>query len=197
MKKTNTSNQDKLRLLMTFTIAKGSKETRDKLLELVKFNELEKNALLNILTLKPPSTFVYNKLQTKYSTNKPQGVDFDFSLSRYAPVVKELCDDLLKGNLSEKDFKYVDSPNSSFKIETVSTQKKTDYKLFVFVIGGVSYSEMRSAYELQNEYGIEVIIGGTSILSPKDYIEKISTGEGQSKQNLILASDEEDDELSA
>lgn len=195
MKKTNVSNLDKLRLLMAFTIAKGPKETRDSLMELVRFSELENNALTNILTLKPPSSFNYSKLQTKYSTNKPQGIEFDFSLSRYAPVIKELCEDALKGNLSEKDFKYIETPSSSFKLETVTTQKKNDYKLYVFVIGGISYSEIRSAYELQNEYGIEVIIGGTSILSPSDYIQKLENGDDILKKSGVESDDE--DELSA
>jgi len=217
MRKGTVSSSNKLRLIMLYSITKGNKEYRDKLVELAKLGDGEKNALYNATTLKPPSTFSFGKLFSSIFNNKQKNQEIDFTLSRYVPIVKELCEDILKGTLSEKEYKYVESPPNSFKIESVSSGKKevkeekkevkssrfgnapewnlvsnnntnlvgntetknTDYKLFVFVIGGITYSEMRSCYELQNEYGIDVMFGGTSILTPKDYVYKLAVVENK------------------
>eukprot|EP01080_Neovahlkampfia_damariscottae_P006730 gene6730-10895_t len=67
--------------------------------------------------------------------------------------------------------------------------KKNDYKLYLFVVGGVTYSEVRTAYELEKEYNMEVIIGGTSVLRPVDFLDKL--GKANSSGSKI-----ESDELS-
>lgn len=54
-----------------------------------------------------------------------------------------------------------------------SEQLKSDKKLYIFVIGGVMHSEIRTAYELQSEHGVEVIIGGTSIVTPVRFLQKL------------------------
>src|SRR2546423_15423987 len=45
----------------------------------------------------------------------------------------------------------------------------------VFVAGGVTYSELRSAYELTETYNkdVEVIIGSTHVITPKNFIEDL------------------------
>lgn len=223
MRKNTISSSNKLRLIMLYTIIKGNKEYRDKLIDLAKLGDGEKNALYNITTIKPPSTFSFGKLFSGiFQQSKQKNNDVDYSLSRYVPIVKELCEDILKGTLSEKEYKYIENPPNNFKIESVSSgkkeikedkkieeklknsrfgttpewnlvsntntslvstdTKKTEYKLFVFVIGGITYSEMRSCYELQNEYGIDIVFGGTSILTPKDFIYKLGIIEAGKKK---------------
>jgi syntaxin-binding protein 1 len=217
MRKNGVTQQSKLRLIMLYTLTKGNKDYRDKFIDLAKINDGERNALYNVTSLKPPSTFSFDKMFKKMFTSKPKSQEVDYTLSRYVPVMKGLCEDLLKGTLSEKEYKYVDVPGKDFKIDHVGSgkkevkeekkegkgrpsrfgdqpqwtltensntslvtteMKKSDYRLFLFVIGGLTYSEMRSAYELSNEYGIDVMFGGTSIITPKDYIYKLGIIEG-------------------
>lgn len=47
-------------------------------------------------------------------------------------------------------------------------------KLIVFVIGGITLTEIREANELSNKYGIDVIAGGSCILTSKRFIEILS-----------------------
>ncbi|CAO3622659.1 unnamed protein product [Cunninghamella blakesleeana] len=47
-------------------------------------------------------------------------------------------------------------------------------KLILFVVGGATYSEIRSAYEMAELYNRDVFIGTTEILKPKKYIENLS-----------------------
>lgn len=43
----------------------------------------------------------------------------------------------------------------------------------VFMVGGVAFSEMRAAYEVMNEHEREVIIGGTSYLTPNAFTQAL------------------------
>jgi syntaxin-binding protein 1 len=43
----------------------------------------------------------------------------------------------------------------------------------VFVIGGTTYSEIRSAYEIGETYNRDVFIGSTEILRPNTFIEHL------------------------
>jgi syntaxin-binding protein 1 len=49
----------------------------------------------------------------------------------------------------------------------------TGARSIVFVAGGVSFSEMRAAYEVMEQHKKEVIIGGTSYLVPNAYVDQL------------------------
>ncbi|EMP40093.1 Syntaxin-binding protein 3 [Chelonia mydas] len=54
--------------------------------------------------------------------------------------------------------------------------RKNGSKLIVFVIGGITYSEMRSAYEVSQAYkSCEVVIGSTHILTPRRLLDDVKT----------------------
>eukprot|EP00833_Pecoramyces_ruminatium_P004322 jgi/Orpsp1_1/1178354/evm.model.c7180000064981.1 len=46
-------------------------------------------------------------------------------------------------------------------------------RIIIFIIGGMSYAEMREVYELVKEYNRDIIIGSTSILTPKSLMDDI------------------------
>ena len=43
-----------------------------------------------------------------------------------------------------------------------------------FVAGGITYSEMRAAYELQAQHSKEVVVGGTHFVNSAEYIKEIT-----------------------
>ncbi|KAG4086819.1 Sec1-like protein [Neocallimastix lanati (nom. inval.)] len=51
--------------------------------------------------------------------------------------------------------------------------RKRGPRTIIFVVGGLDYSEMRSVYELCNEYSRDVIIGSTHIITPVSYMKSI------------------------
>ncbi|KAG2386327.1 hypothetical protein C9374_002773 [Naegleria lovaniensis] len=67
-----------------------------------------------------------------------------------------------------------DDSASSSSSSSTSTKLESNMKLFVFVIGGMTYSETRSCYELMQEHGIDVFFGSTSLITPHSFLEKLS-----------------------
>jgi syntaxin-binding protein 1 len=43
----------------------------------------------------------------------------------------------------------------------------------VFMAGGMCYSELRSAREMMNSTGAEIVIGSTRCISPKDFTDDL------------------------
>jgi len=94
------------------------------------------------------------------------------------------------------------SSSSSKKTEEKKEvdENRSEKKLFIFMIGGATHSEIRAAYELDNQYKMDVHLGATSVLTPRDFLKKLRTlktsGSSSSSGKKVsrYESDESDDE---
>jgi len=59
--------------------------------------------------------------------------------------------------------------------EEKSLAENKRQKLIVFVVGGITLTELRELEDLSSQYGIDVIAGGSCILTSKRFIEILST----------------------
>lgn len=60
--------------------------------------------------------------------------------------------------------------------DKAQTAVKNVPRLIVFIVGGISYSEMRCAYEVTAaKPGWEVIVGGSHILTPEGFLGDIAS----------------------
>eukprot|EP00698_Gefionella_okellyi_P013211 TRINITY_DN3606_c0_g1_i1.p1 TRINITY_DN3606_c0_g1~~TRINITY_DN3606_c0_g1_i1.p1 ORF type:complete len:637 (+),score=168.93 TRINITY_DN3606_c0_g1_i1:26-1912(+) len=128
-------------------------------------------------------------------------VDVPYEISRYTPPVKYLMEAHLRNQLEVSQYPYLRDPPpqderaAQYQQATVadSVARKWQWsrpadtaaaadapsatsgggKLLVFVLGGVTYSEMRSAYEVTKALSKQVYIGGTSVLTPKSFIDQL------------------------
>ncbi|CAO3693040.1 unnamed protein product [Rhizopus stolonifer] len=121
-----------------------------------------------------------------------------YELSRYVPVLKKVMESHLNNNLDENQFGFTKQSDkdpveeggapsaSGVSLRTTKTNwaKKSNSihgsrstsgaKLIVFVIGGATYSEIRSVYELAQVYQRDVFIGTTEILRPSAFVNQLS-----------------------
>ena len=119
----------------------------------------------------------------------------EYTSSRYVCLLKSILEDAASGTLSVDDYPSVlPLPDAEAVLggsaiaSAVSVRKtresgnwKTDKgkkkahggRQIVFMVGGMCYSEMRSAREVMNATGKEIIIGSTRCLAPKDFAKDL------------------------
>ncbi|KAF7252197.1 hypothetical protein EG68_08582 [Paragonimus skrjabini miyazakii] len=128
-----------------------------------------------------------------------------YQMSRWTPYIKDLMEDACEDKLDQKLFSCFGggpvrgpggaraggggaaSMSARYGLwhRDKSQQPRSGPRLIFFVIGGVSYSEIRCAYEVMNTASgkqWDVIIGGTHLLVPEGYLsdlEKLSYPPGQ------------------
>lgn len=114
--------------------------------------------------------------------------------SRYITGLYNVIDMLLSGRLSSEVFPYIkDQPTDDPEDEAdagvnslrsrrqrpnwalnPSTTQSARQRVFVFVAGGVTASEVRSCYELSEKYSREIIIGSGDYTAPKQFLSSLS-----------------------
>ena len=109
-------------------------------------------------------------------------------MSRWTPVIKDIMEDSIEDKLDIRHFPFLGgrSQNATYHAPTSSaryghwhkdktqTAVKNVPRLIVFVVGGLSYSEMRCAYEVtSNAKNWEVIVGSSHILTPEGFLNDL------------------------
>lgn len=137
----------------------------------------------------------------KKKQNVQQEVPFD--LSRYVPVVKRIVQGHIDGTIDQSLFPNYASKNvrqKSLRRDTAEAVKEVPklrvYKtqwhkkstgganaapkppsgppIIIFIVGGMTYSEIRSAYEIAETFDREVYIGSTHIITPDKFVKDLS-----------------------
>lgn len=130
--------------------------------------------------------------------------DSEYDLSRFRPLLKTVLEDMFASKLDTSIFPYIQDPTGPTsptakaatsappaatslrnkpmwtkggnKAAGVGAQRADNrQRVFVFVAGGMTYSEMRSAYELSRELGKDIYIGSTHTITPEEFIGDLQT----------------------
>lgn len=113
--------------------------------------------------------------------------DFPFDASRYVPALKIVLDDLAHGEAAADDeFPLLRpvpagpaTPRPSAAITSLrarpaaATSATARGSISAFVLGGLTYSEMRSAYELAQQHGRDFFVGGDRVLTPEAFLDAL------------------------
>uniref|UniRef100_A0A8C4KVR8 Syntaxin binding protein 3 n=1 Tax=Equus asinus asinus TaxID=83772 RepID=A0A8C4KVR8_EQUAS len=167
----NHDNYDKIRaiLLYIFSINGTTEENLDRLIQNVKI-ENESDMIRNWSYLGVP---IVPPSQQSKPLRKDRSAEETFQLSRWTPFIKDILEDAIDNRLDSKEWPYCSQCpavwNGSGAVSarqkpraSYLEDRKTGSKLIVFVIGGITYSEMRCAYEVSQAHkSCEVIIGKT------------------------------------
>eukprot|EP01104_Vermistella_antarctica_P004264 TRINITY_DN14750_c0_g1_i1.p1 TRINITY_DN14750_c0_g1~~TRINITY_DN14750_c0_g1_i1.p1 ORF type:complete len:622 (-),score=199.29 TRINITY_DN14750_c0_g1_i1:130-1995(-) len=138
----------------------------------------------------------------KKKVKKDKNIDNMVDLSRYETKMKSIFESLVAGSLDQTEFPYLKAappqaatpakPRARKSLKSKGLKKggkkgavpgwakkpeeSPDYqggRLIVFVIGGVTPSEVRSAEEVMKETSHEIVLGSTSMLHPRLFVEDV------------------------
>ncbi|KAI8367256.1 Sec1-like protein [Blakeslea trispora] len=141
-----------------------------------------------------------SKKGSKKKVNPQQEVPFD--LSRYVPVVKRIVEGHINGTIDQSLFpnnirnvkQQSTRKNTEEAVKEVPKLRvyKTQWHkkstkganappkppsgppIIIFIVGGMTYSEIRSAYEIAEAFDREVYIGSTHIITPDHFVTDLS-----------------------
>uniref|UniRef100_A0A8C7LS75 Syntaxin binding protein 3 n=1 Tax=Oncorhynchus mykiss TaxID=8022 RepID=A0A8C7LS75_ONCMY len=146
---------DKIRavLLYIFSLNGTTEENLNKLIQHVKIEE-DREFILNWRELGVPIISSPSFFPMRRSSRRDRTQEETYSLSRWTPVIKDVMEVSVNDN-NDKPFPYLAEQNWRES-------------------HGISYSEMRSAYQVtQSVKSCEVIIGSSHIVTPMELLDDI------------------------
>lgn len=176
---------DKIRavLLYIFSVDGTTEENLSKLIQHVKIEE-EREFILNWKELGVP-IITTSSFFTRKNVRRDRSQEQTYNLSRWTPLIKDVMEDVLENKLETREWPHQsECPAAWNGSGAVSARQKhkpssqderrSGARLIIFFIGGVTYSEMRCAYEVtQAVKSCEVIIGSSHILTPTSLLHDI------------------------
>ncbi|KAF7202770.1 syntaxin binding protein 3, partial [Nothobranchius furzeri] len=179
------SKYDKIRavLLYIFSLNGTTDENLSKLIQHVKIED-EREFIQNWKELGVPiitSSFSISRKVPRRDHSQEER----YNLSRWIPVIKDVMEDAIENKLDTKDWPHQSQCpaawNGSGAVSarqkhkpSSQDERRSGSRLIIFIIGGIAYSEMRSAYEVtQAVKSCEVIIGSSHILTPTGLLDDI------------------------
>lgn len=182
------SNYEKLRIILLYILSKNgiSEENLNKLLQHANIEQDMRCIITNLSNL-GVNVIVdgSNKKKGYQIPRKERITEQTYQMSRWTPVMKDIMEDAVEDKLDQKHFPFwagraatsgYRGPATSARYGQWHREKgqqniKNLPRLIVFVVGGCTFSEMRTAYEVTNaNKNWEVIVGSTHILVPDGFL---------------------------
>ncbi|XP_049885497.1 protein ROP isoform X3 [Pectinophora gossypiella] len=185
------TNYNKMRIIALYIMSKNgiSEENLNKLVTHAQLDPADKQTLLNLANLGLNVVVDGNRKKQYQVPRKERITEQTYQMSRWTPVLKDIIEDAIEDKLDQRHFPFLagraqtsgyQAPTSVryghwHKDKAQQTVKNVP-RLMVFVVGGVSFSEIRCAYEITAALkNWEVMIGSSHILTPENFLSDLGS----------------------
>ncbi|CAH1968998.1 unnamed protein product [Acanthoscelides obtectus] len=185
-----TNEYDKMRIIALYAMTKNgiTEENLSKLATHAQIKDKQTIANLQLLGVNG------GPRKKPYSVPRKERItEQTYQMSRWTPVIKDVMEDCIEDKLDQKHFPFLAgraqstgyhaAPSSArygqWHKERGQQTVKNVPRVIVFVVGGISFSEIRCAYEVTNaQKNWEVIIGSSHIITPEGFLSDLATLSG-------------------
>jgi len=185
----NVKPKDKIRIILLYILSKNgiSEENILKLIQHAQIPQEERAMITNIAIL--GQNIEEHKISDTSNLKNDINQSSTYVNSRWSPLLKNIIQGALEEKLDKTEYpvlprqklpKTNESKHCSNRFGTLHKEKAKEIspkhvpRLIVFIMGGATYSELRTGYEITDERkNWEIIIGGSQILTPELFLENI------------------------